>query len=133
MANKNYIGNSTTIGKFLLIGFAGWIISLAASKGLNLPVDAATLAQILGFLAGIVYSYLDAKYPNTFDWLGNAMNKTIDAEETVLNDEYVTGEDFEQWNLPTTWRANTGTGKKNRWIRGTRQFQRTTYYGTHWW
>ena len=96
MANKNYIGNSTTIGKFLLIGFAGWIISLAASKGLNLPVDAATLAQILGFLAGIVYSYLDAKYPNTFDWLGNAMNKTIDAEETVLNDEYVTGEDFEQ-------------------------------------
>jgi hypothetical protein len=94
--NTNYIGNSTTIGKFLLIGFAGWIISTAAAKGLNLPVDAATLAQILGFIAGLAYSYLDAKYPNTFDWLGNAMNKTIDAEETVLNDEYVTGEDFEQ-------------------------------------
>ncbi len=90
--NTNYIGNSTTIGKFLLIGFAGWIISLAASKGLNLPVDAATLAQILGFIAGIAYSYLDAKYPNTFDWLGNAMNKTIDTDEPVLNDEYETEE-----------------------------------------
>jgi hypothetical protein len=87
MTRQNIIGNTTTIGKFLLIAFAGWVISLAASKGLNLPVDAATLAQILGFIAGIAYSYLDAKYPNTFDWLGNAMNKTIDDEE-VLNPEY---------------------------------------------
>ena len=87
MTRQNIIGNTTTIGKFLLIAFAGWVISLAASKGLNLPVDAATLAQILGFIAGIAYSYLDAKYPNTFDWLGNAMNKTIDDEE-VLNLEY---------------------------------------------
>lgn len=88
MTNTNYLGNSTTIGKFLLIGFAGWIISTAAAKGFNLPVDATTLAQILGFIAGLAYSYLDAKYPNTFDWLGNAMNKTIDSEEPVLNDEY---------------------------------------------
>ena len=51
-------------------------------------MDATTLAQILGFIAGLAYSYLDAKYPNTFDWLGNAMNKTIDSEEPVLNDEY---------------------------------------------
>ena len=87
MTKQDIIGNTTTIGKFLLIAFAGWVISLAASKGLNLPVDAATLAQILGFIAGIAYSYLDAKYPNTFDWLGNAMNKTIDDEE-VLNLEY---------------------------------------------
>ena len=87
MTRQDIIGNTTTIGKFILIAFAGWVISLAASKGLNLPVDAATLAQILGFIAGIAYSYLDAKYPNTFDWLGNAMNKTIDNEE-VLNLEY---------------------------------------------
>ena len=87
MTRQDIIGNTTTIGKFLLIAFAGWVISLAASKGLNLPVDAATLAQILGFIAGIAYSYLDAKYPNTFDWLGNAMNKTINDEE-VLNLEY---------------------------------------------
>ena len=88
MERNEVIGNTTTIGKFLLIAFAGWIISLAAAKGFNLPVDAATLAQVLGVIFGFAYSYLDAKYPNTFDWLGNAMNKTIDTEETVLNDEY---------------------------------------------
>ena len=88
MSKQEIIGNTTTIGKFLLITFAGWILSLTASKGLNLPVDAVTLTQILGVILGIAYSYLDAKYPNSFDWLGNAMNKTIDADETILNDEY---------------------------------------------
>ena len=88
MGREEVIGNTTTIGKFILITFAGWIISLAAAKGLNLPVDAATLAQIIGFILGLAYSYLDAKYPNTFSWLGNAMNKTIPDDETILNDEY---------------------------------------------
>ena len=93
MERNEVIGNTTTIGKFLLIAFAGWIISLTASKGLNLPVDAATLAQILGFILGLAYSYLDAKYPNTFSWLGNAMNKTINDDETILNPEYTLPDD----------------------------------------
>ena len=93
MTNKNYIGNTTTIGKFILISFAGWIISLAAAHGLNLGVDATTLAQVLGVIFGFAYSYLDAKYPNTFSWLDNVMKKTIDTEETVLNDEYECAED----------------------------------------
>jgi hypothetical protein len=88
MTRQDIIGNTTTIGKFLLITFAGWILSLAAAKGFNLPVDAATLAQVLGVIFGFAYSYLDAKYPNTFDWLGNAMNKTIEDDE-VLNLEYI--------------------------------------------
>lgn len=93
MTNTNYIGNSTTIGKFILISFAGWIISLAAAHNLNLGVDAATLAQILGIILGVIYSYIDAKYPNTFSWLDNAMNKTLNTEETVLNDEYEYGDE----------------------------------------
>ena len=83
----NTIGNLTTMGKFILIAFAGWIISLAASKGFDLGVDAETLAQIIGVLAGLAYSYIDAKYPNTFKCFGNAPVE-IDNTEPVLNDEY---------------------------------------------
>ena len=90
--NNNYIGNGTTIGKFILIAFAGWIISLAASKGLDLGVDAQTLAQILGVILGLAYSYIDAKYPNTFKFLGNS-TETIEVEELVLNSEYECDDD----------------------------------------
>ena len=94
---SNYIGNGTTIGKFILITFAGWVISLAASKGLDLGVDAQTLAQILGVIFGLAYSYLDAKYPNTLKWFNNAVNPVIENEE-IINDidptsEYEVGEE----------------------------------------
>jgi len=71
MTDNNYIGNGTTIGKFILIPFAGWIIGTAAAKGFDLGVDAQTLAEVIGVLLGLAYSYLDAKYPNTFNFLGN--------------------------------------------------------------
>ena len=89
MTNNNYIGNGTTVGKFILITFAGWILGLAAAKGLNLGIDAQTLAEVIGAILGFVYSYLDAKYPNSFKWLDNAINSVaIDEEDLVLNEEY---------------------------------------------
>lgn len=94
MTDNNYIGNSTTIGKFILIPIATWVLSLAASRGLNLGIDAETLAQILGVLAGLAYSYVDAKYPNTFNWLDNAIkSQSVAADEQVLNPEYEVGVD----------------------------------------
>lgn len=93
MQNNNYIGNGTTIGKFILISFAGWIIGLATAKGFNLGIDAQTLAEIMGVILGFAYSYVDAKYPNTFKWLDNAINRPIESEEPVLNDEYECGDD----------------------------------------
>ena len=96
MTDNNYIGNGTTIGKFILIAFAGWIISLAASKGLDLGVDAQTLAQIIGVILGLAYSYIDAKYPNSFKWLDNAVNPvTINEENLILNEEYEFGDEDE--------------------------------------
>ena len=88
MSNNNYIGNTTTIGKFILISFAGWIIGLATAKGFNLGIDAQTLAEVIGIIFGFCYSYLDAKYPNTLRWFDNAINQPIDVTEPVLNDEY---------------------------------------------
>ena len=83
----NTIGNISTIGKFIATMIAGWIISLAIANGLDLGVDAVTLAEVIGAILGLIYGYIDAKYPNTFSWLGNAPTP-IETEETVLNDEY---------------------------------------------
>ena len=93
MTDNNYIGNGTTIGKFILISFAGWILGLAAAKGLNLGIDAQTLAEVIGAILGFAYSYLDAKYPNSFKWLDNAPTPIIETSETVLNDEYECDDD----------------------------------------
>ena len=84
----NAIGNISTIGKFIATMIAGWVIALAASKGLQLNVDVTTLAEVIGAVIGLIYGYIDAKYPNTLSWLGNG-KLTINTEEPVLNDEYI--------------------------------------------
>jgi len=91
---ENYIGNISTIVKFFSMWLAGWFIGTLAAYGLKLPVDAATLARIIGSVIFLGISYIDAKYPNTFNFLGNS--KTVDMgtvlgyppEETVMNDDY---------------------------------------------
>jgi len=84
----NAIGNVSTVGKFIATMIAGWIISLAISNGLDLGVDARTLAEVIGAILGLIYGYVDAKYPNTFKWLGNDNTQPVNSEEPVLNDEY---------------------------------------------
>ena len=75
---------------------AGYLIGAAASKGLNLPIDAATLSQIISTVFFFIIAYIDAKYPNTFEILGNSnlvdMGTILGypSEEVVLNDEYIT-------------------------------------------
>lgn len=77
---------------------AGYLIGVAASQGLDLPIDAATLSQLLSTIIFFIIAYIDAKYPNTFDWLGNSnlvdMGTVLGypSEEVVLNDEYETEE-----------------------------------------
>lgn len=83
MTNKNYVGNGTTIGKFILIPIATWLLTLLASKGLNLGIDAQTLAEILGVIIGFAYAYLDAKYPHTMKTFGNKCSCNL--ETNALN------------------------------------------------
>ena len=96
MTEKNYIGNISTIVKFVAMTLTGYIIGVAASKGLNLPIDAATLSQLISTVIFFIIAYIDAKYPNTFDWLGNGnlvdMGTILGypSEEVVLNEEYET-------------------------------------------
>ena len=69
---------------------AGWAIGTLAAHGLELGVDAATLAQVIGAFIFLIIGYIDAKFPNTFKFLGNGV-EPVTGEETILNDEYVTG------------------------------------------
>ena len=83
----NKIGNISTIVKFLALTMAGWIISTLAAQGYELGIDATTLASVIGAIIGLCLAYIDAKYPNSFGWLGNAQ-LPVDPSEPVLNDEY---------------------------------------------
>ena len=96
MIKKNYIGNISTILKTILMMVAGWFLGYAASHGLNLPIDAAQLTEILFVALCFVAAYIDAKFPNSFDFLGNS--NLVDmatilgypSQEILLNEEYET-------------------------------------------
>lgn len=89
---ENTIGNVSTVGKFIATMMAGWVISVTVAHGLDLGVDAKTLAEVIGAILGLLYGYIDAKYPNSFGWLGNS-KPAIDSEEPVMNDEYEVDDD----------------------------------------
>lgn len=86
MEDYNYIGNISTVIKLMGMMFAGWIIAIAASNGLDLGVDASILGEVIGALIGLGFGYIDAKYPNSFKFLGNS--------EPVLNDTVDDGENY---------------------------------------
>lgn len=98
MNDQNYVGNISTLIKFFGMTFAGWIIGILASQGLNLGVDATTLGEVIGAFLGLCVGYLDAKYPNTFAFLGN--NTIGEMEEANIDSptedmEEVTGGEWE--------------------------------------
>ena len=88
---SNYIGNLSTIIKTVSMIIAGWLLGTLAANNLNLGVDEATLSQVISSLIFLGLAYIDAKYPNTFKFLGNNPSiETIPAGEIVLNEEYTT-------------------------------------------
>ena len=83
----NTIGNLSTIIKIISMWIAGWFVGILISQGLNLPITEEQLTTIISSIIFLLIGYIDAKYPNTFKWLGNA-KEVIDPTEPVLNDEY---------------------------------------------
>ena len=86
--NEETIGNLTTIIKTISIMFAGYALAYFVSIGLNLPITQEQLSEVIMTVIFFLIAYLDAKYPNTFKFLGND-KPVINYEETVMNDEYV--------------------------------------------
>ena len=83
----NAIGNISTIVKIISMWIAGWFIGLLISQGLQLPISQEQLTTIISSIIFLAIGYIDAKYPNTFKFLGNA-TVPIDPTEPVLNEEY---------------------------------------------
>ena len=92
MTNTNIIGNLTTIIKYICMAISGWAIGILVAHGLNLPITEAQLSEILFTVIIFIIGYLDSRYPNTFGFLGNQKQNSVDPTEPVLNDEYETRE-----------------------------------------
>lgn len=83
----NLKGNVTTIGKFIATMIAGWVIALAVAHNIHLGISEKELAEIIGALIGLIYGYLDAKYPNSFNWLGNQISTPPEVQEIITEDD----------------------------------------------
>lgn len=78
--------NLSTIATFLAICITG----ILAYFGYT--VDQAQLATVLMSVITLIIAVWSSKNPNTLAILGNAPTP-VETEETILNDEYVTGEE----------------------------------------
>lgn len=81
----NYTGNISTIVKWLSMIIAGKVIGTLAAHGLNLGVDATTLSECIGAIIFLGIGYIDARFPNTFKFLG--LNNDLPVAETVIGDD----------------------------------------------
>ena len=87
MVNNEFLGNFTSIVKTILLAFAGYCLGSLVSIGLDLPISAEQLAEILFMLLCLVWSYFDMKYPNAFKHFRNNVN-VVETEEDLINEEY---------------------------------------------
>ena len=71
MSDNNFIGNTSTIIKWLSMMLAGAVIGTLAAHGLNLNVDQTTLSEVIAAFLFLVLGYIDARFPNTFGFLNN--------------------------------------------------------------
>ena len=92
---NNVIGNLSTVVKTISMAIAGWFIGILISHGLDLGIDASQLSEVIATIIFIGIAYIDAKYPNSFSFLGNS--KTINpVTDEPLNYEYVTGSEEDE-------------------------------------
>ena len=88
MGNNEFIGNLTSTVKTILLGFAGYCLGYFVSIGLNLPITAEQLSEILFMILCLAWSYFDMKYPNAFKWFKRDIDTVIETEENLINEEY---------------------------------------------
>lgn len=60
------IGNVSTIINTVSLMIAGFIFGVLANFGLKLPFDMTGLSAIIGLIIATIFSYVNAKYHNTF-------------------------------------------------------------------
>ena len=96
MVNEEFIGNLTSTVKTILLAFAGYFIGYCVSIGLNLPITAEQLSEILFMVLCLVWSYFDMKYPNAFKWFKSSPAvESFESEADLINEEYYAEEEYE--------------------------------------
>lgn len=91
--NKNeLLGNLTSTVKTILLAFAGYFLGYLVSIGLDLPISAEQLAEILFMILCLAWSYLDMKYPHAFKHFKNNTH-VVETEEDLINQEYISEDD----------------------------------------
>ena len=91
--NNELLGNITTLVKTVSMMLAGYLLAFFISQGLNLPISQEQLAEIIMTVIFFIAAYLDAKFPNSFKFLGNGENVAVETEADLINEEY---EDYEE-------------------------------------
>lgn len=61
----NYIGNISTIVKYISMLIAGWFIGLLANYGFNLGIASEGLSELIGAIIFLILAHIDATHPNT--------------------------------------------------------------------
>lgn len=70
---ENTFGNLTTIVNFIALAILPYISAYGVSQD--------QLVAVLSLIIGLIFAYLNAKYPNTFKVLGNNETTEPDNEE----------------------------------------------------
>lgn len=83
------IGNTTTVINTIALMISGAIFGVLASLGLKLPFDMYALASVIGIIIMTGFSYINAKYKNTYfdkdeDKLTIDLSKLSDQQVTAI-------------------------------------------------
>lgn len=84
---ENAIGNISTVIKIISMAIAGQCIGILVSHGLDLGIDASQLSEVIFLIIGVLLAYVDAKYPNTFKFLGNQPVTQCECEDITGDDD----------------------------------------------
>ena len=94
--------NVSTILTSIFLTIFGLVLGYAASRGMNLPITADTLASIAAGIVMFVFSYFNAKYHNDIfdkdsDTLkipaGELSEEQVDLINEIISDISIGGED----------------------------------------
>ena len=84
------IGNVTTAVNTIALMIAGAIFGILSAFGLKLPLDQYSLSAVIGLIIMTGFSYLNARYHNTYfdednDTLTIDVSNLTDAQVTAIN------------------------------------------------
>lgn len=82
----NFIGNISTIVKYVSMLIAGWFIGLLVSHGLNLPITTEGLSECISTIIFLILAHIDATNPNSI-WNQKSSNENPGETDPLTENE----------------------------------------------